>query len=63
MATLRVRATHPPSQGEYVLIDAEDYDPAVHVLYEDAPAQAPAAPAAGNTRSPGAPAQDRKRKG
>jgi|GEM_PF-6200495 len=66
MTTLRVRATHPPSQGEYVIIDAEHYDPAVHVLYEDAPGLAPAAPDASNAPVSSAPAPDaptRKRKG
>jgi len=65
MRTLRVRPTHPASQGEYVIIDAEHYDPAVHVLCEEAPEQAPAAPDAGRARSSGepAPAPERRRKG
>jgi len=62
MTTLRVRSTHPPSQGEYVVIEAEHYDPEVHVLYEEATEQAPAAPAAGDA-AVSAPAPERKRKG
>lgn len=39
--TLRVKSTHPASQGPYVVIDAAKYDPAVHTLYEpDVPAPA-----------------------
>jgi len=44
MTTLRVRSTHPHTQGEYVIIDAEHYDPAVHVLYDEAPAAPEPAP-------------------
>ena len=61
MTTMRVRSTHPPTQGEYVVIEAEHYDPAVHVLYEDAPEQAPAD--AGDAPVSSAPAPERKRKG
>ena len=30
---LRIKSTHPESQGAYVLIDEADFDPAVHTLY------------------------------
>ena len=63
MTTLRVRSTHPPTQGEYVIIDAEHYDPAVHVLYDEAPEQAPTASDAGDDSASSAPAPERKRKG
>lgn len=33
--TVRVMPTHP-SQGEWVVINAADFDPAVHRLYEPA---------------------------
>lgn len=32
--TVRVMPTHP-SQGEWVVINATDFDPAVHRLYEE----------------------------
>lgn len=52
MATVRVKPTHPESQGPYVILDSAQFDPAVHQLYVE-PGQAPAeAPA------PAAPAQD-----
>lgn len=35
-ATLRVVATHPDSQGPFVVIDAADYDAARHTLFEAA---------------------------
>jgi hypothetical protein len=35
-ATVRVMPTHP-SQGEWVTINASDFDPAVHQLYGTAP--------------------------
>ena len=66
MTTLRVRSTHPHTQGEYVIIDAEHYDPAVHVLYDETPEQVPTAPDAGDGHASRAPAPDaptRKRKG
>ena len=50
MTTLRVRSTHPHTQGEYVIIDAEHYDPAVHVLYEGASEPVPSASDAGDDR-------------
>ena len=63
MTTLRVRSTHPPTQGEYVIIDAEHYDPAVHVLYDEAPEQAPTASDAGGDSVSSVPAPERRRKG
>lgn len=37
---VRVVAAHPPSQGDFVVINAADFDPSVHVHYVDASAQA-----------------------
>lgn len=39
--TVRVKPAHP-SQGAWVVINKDDYDPARHVLYEAAPAAVPA---------------------
>jgi len=37
VATVRVKASHP-SQGEFIVINEDDYDPERHELYEgDAP--------------------------
>ena len=48
MATVRVVSTHPPTQGPYVVLDASQFDPAVHTLYheEAEPAKAPPPPPA-----------------
>lgn len=35
-ATVRVVATDPASQGEFVVINAADFDTAVHQLFGDA---------------------------
>lgn len=35
---VRIKSTHPPSQGDFVEINESDFDAAVHELYEDAPA-------------------------
>jgi hypothetical protein len=42
--TVRVMATDPASQGPFVVINAADFDPAVHELFE-APAEPETAPA------------------
>ncbi len=35
--TLKIKSTHPPSQGDFVVINEVDFDPEKgHVLYEDA---------------------------
>jgi hypothetical protein len=46
--TLRIVAAHPASQGPFVVINARDFDPALHVAYQDdqQPAQAEQQPAA-----------------
>ncbi len=36
-ATMRVVATHPASQGPFVVINTRDFDPAVHTAYDEAP--------------------------
>jgi len=41
MAEIRIKSTHPASQGDFVDIEEENFDPAVHELYVD-----PSAPAA-----------------
>lgn len=33
MSTVRVRSTHPESQGPFVILEERDFDPAVHVPY------------------------------
>jgi hypothetical protein len=32
---LKIKSTHPESQGPYVLIDAHDFDEKVHELYDE----------------------------
>ena len=40
METLRIKSTHPESQGEFVEINAEDFDPGKgHVLYTESVSQ------------------------
>ena len=41
--TIRVKAAHP-SQGEWVVINAHDFDPAVHVKFDAAAEAKPAKP-------------------
>jgi hypothetical protein len=36
-ATLRVVATDEASQGQFVVINADDFDPAIHQLFEEQP--------------------------
>lgn len=38
MDILHIKSTHKESQGDYVVINAEDFDPSKHELYDpDAP--------------------------
>lgn len=41
MTTVRIKSSHPPSQGPFVLIDAHTFDPAKHVLWGDEPQSVP----------------------
>lgn len=42
--TVKIVSSDPKSQGPFVEINAEDFDDAVHVLYEDPDAEQPADP-------------------
>ena len=33
MGTIKIKSTHPESQGPFVVINEADYDPRVHELY------------------------------
>jgi hypothetical protein len=33
MSTMKVKSSHPKSQGPFVVIDAADFDPKKHVEY------------------------------
>lgn len=44
--TLKIKSTHPETQGEFVIIDADQFDPDVHELWLPNAAPAPDAPAA-----------------
>ena len=46
-ATVRVVATDPASQGEFVVINAADFDPAQHRVYGQAETAPEAAPKRG----------------
>lgn len=35
METIKVKSSDPASQGDFVVIDKDDYDEKVHVLYEE----------------------------
>ena len=35
METLKIKSTHPESQGAFVVINEEDFDPEIHELFED----------------------------
>ena len=42
MAAIKIKSTHPPSQGDFVLLEEEDFDPAKgHELYEEPEAYEP----------------------
>jgi len=44
--TVKIKSTHPESQGEYVSINVGDFDlEKGHELYDPAPAEKPAEPA------------------
>lgn len=43
MAIMKVKSTHPESQGPFVLIEEVDYDPKKHELYEEEAAPKPRA--------------------
>ncbi len=34
MSVIKIKSTHPESQGAYVLIEQEHFDPSVHKLYD-----------------------------
>lgn len=34
METLKIKSTDPKTQGDFVIINAEDFDPAIHELLE-----------------------------
>lgn len=36
MATIKIKSTHPPSQGDFVEIEEVDFDPMRHELYDPA---------------------------
>lgn len=42
--TIRIKSSHPASQGPFVLIEEADFDPDKHSLF-DVPAPAPEPPA------------------
>jgi hypothetical protein len=33
MAIMRIKSTHQPSQGDFVEIEEENFDPAIHEVY------------------------------
>lgn len=35
MAEIKIKSTHPASQGDFVEIEEENFDPAIHELYVD----------------------------
>lgn len=35
MSAIKIKSTHPESQGDFVLIDEENFDKNIHQLYED----------------------------
>lgn len=35
MPTIKVKSTHPATQGDFVVIDKGDFNPDVHELYDD----------------------------
>lgn len=36
MSVIKIKSTHPESQGEFVLIDEDNFDKNIHQHYEDA---------------------------
>lgn len=53
MALMKIKSTHPESQGPYVVIEEADYNPAIHKPYEEAPQ-----PRAAVSRAAGAPKRE-----
>lgn len=37
LKTIRIKSTHPASQGDFVEINETDYDPSKHELFDKAP--------------------------
>jgi hypothetical protein len=35
MQTIKIKSTHPETQGPFVVIDAADFDPAKHTAYTE----------------------------
>ena len=52
-ATMRVMSTDEATQGSFVVINAADFDPAIHTPFDGHPAEAPA--------DAGGPAEPRRR--
>lgn len=42
MAAIKIKSTHPESQGAFVNIEEENFDPSVHELFEPVAADADA---------------------
>lgn len=38
LKTIRIKSTHPASQGDFVEINETDYDPSKHELFDETPA-------------------------
>ena len=36
METLKIKSTNPETQGDFVIINVEDFNPAIHELFEQA---------------------------
>ena len=53
MATTRIKSTHPETQGEFIVIEVEDFDPETMEYFE-----ASDAPKRGRGRPPKATAED-----
>lgn len=46
METIKIKPSHP-SQGEFIIIEAKDFDPAIHQKLDDVKEAVPAAPRRG----------------
>jgi len=57
MTVMKVKSTHPASQGPFVLIEERDYDPAVHKPYQEELPKARAVPPAAAAVKPVTPAK------
>lgn len=40
METLKIKSTNPETQGDFIIINAEDFDPSIHELFEQQEASA-----------------------